>query len=470
MKSIKSLLVFFLFLQSVLLAEKPAPIIFIVDASGSMWGQIEGETKMQIAKNVLQELVGNMPAEQSIGLVAYGHRQKGDCRDVEYLVAADSEDKTVFKNKMAALKPLGKTPLAYSAKLVIDDLRKSGAKATIILVTDGVETCDGDLCQLVKEAKAEGIEFKMHIVGFDLKPEEKAALQCAAEAGDGNYLDASNAEELTEVLNNTTTQTVDAPAPNCHLTATKNGELIDGFIKITDVVSGKELPQKHRTYSDTAKFFLPPGKYEVEVTVLGLENRGMGTIAQPLEVPAEPDGIHNIAFSFDAGSIVFEVTNNGEGWDAIVKIRAVGDTKNVTQGRTYGRPKNFELNGGTYEAEISLLRIKGVEIKQTRTFSMNAHQADTVRINVETGIAYIGAAKDGELMDATVNISKIGSPKSVAAGRTYTSDSSNPKKFILVPGKYKARLNGVTKVIKGMKREFEFTVKAAGEVRKMAEF
>ncbi|MEO1260201.1 MAG: VWA domain-containing protein [Bacteroidota bacterium] len=467
MKSIKSLIVFFLFFQTVLLAEKPAPIIFIVDASGSMWGQIDGATKMQIAKDVLQELVGNMPEEQSLGLVAYGHRQKGDCRDVEYLVAADSEDKNLFNNKMAALKPLGKTPLAYSAKLVIDDLRQNGGKATVILVTDGVETCDGDLCQLVKDAKAEGIEFKMHVVGFDLKPEEKANLQCAAEAGGGDYLDAANAEELSDVLNNTAAQTVDAPAANCRLTASKNGALIDGFVKITDAVSGEQLEQKHRTYADTAAFFLPAGKYNVEVTVLGSESRGMGAITQPFEVSADSTKMNEINFSFDAGTVIFDVTNNGEGWDATVRIKVAGETKNIVQGRTYGRLKSFELNGGTYEAEVLLLKIKG-DIKQTRTFSINANQADTVRVNIETGIAFIGAEKNGELMDATVNIVKIGETKSVAAARTYSSSSSNPKKFILLPGKYKAELVGVTKAIKRIKKEIEFEVKAGGEVTKMA--
>lgn len=66
--------------------QAPSPIIFIYDASGSMWGQMEGMTKMSIASDVLSTIVDLLPANQPVGLVAYGHREKGNCEDVEFLV------------------------------------------------------------------------------------------------------------------------------------------------------------------------------------------------------------------------------------------------------------------------------------------------------------------------------------------------------------------------------------------------
>ena len=66
-------------------APPPADAILILDASGSMWGQIDGVNKIAIARDVLEELVRSLPAAQRLGLVAYGHRTEGDCTDIQTL-------------------------------------------------------------------------------------------------------------------------------------------------------------------------------------------------------------------------------------------------------------------------------------------------------------------------------------------------------------------------------------------------
>ncbi len=117
----------------------PSPIIFIYDASGSMWGQMQDKTKMEIASEVLSKSINNLGKRQKMGLVAYGHRKKGDCEDVELLVDMENDSKEAISSAIKAIKPLGKTPLAYSATMVIDRLRAAQKKATIILITDGIE-------------------------------------------------------------------------------------------------------------------------------------------------------------------------------------------------------------------------------------------------------------------------------------------------------------------------------------------
>ena len=154
----------------------PSPIIFIYDASGSMWGQLEGKTKMEIASDVLSGTIDSLPENQQIGLVAYGHRQKGDCKDVEFLVNVGKNNKAKVNQSLKNIKPLGKTPLAYSAMQVFDTLRVTKMKATIILVTDGIESCGGNICEVVKAAREEGIDFKLHIIGFGLKEGETEEL------------------------------------------------------------------------------------------------------------------------------------------------------------------------------------------------------------------------------------------------------------------------------------------------------
>jgi Ca-activated chloride channel family protein len=154
-----------------------SPIIFIYDASGSMWGQLQDTTKMEIAAEVLSGSINTLVENQQVGLLAYGHREKGNCRDVEFLVKMENTDKDLVNSSLADIKPLGKTPLAYSATQVINRLREADKKATIILITGGIESCDGNICDVVTAARAEGIDFRLHIVGFGLQGEETAQLK-----------------------------------------------------------------------------------------------------------------------------------------------------------------------------------------------------------------------------------------------------------------------------------------------------
>src|SRR5690606_7940965 len=65
---------------------QPSPVLFIYDASGSMWGKIDNKTKKEIASTVLISTVEALPGDQNIGLMVYGHRQKDDCNDIEIMV------------------------------------------------------------------------------------------------------------------------------------------------------------------------------------------------------------------------------------------------------------------------------------------------------------------------------------------------------------------------------------------------
>jgi len=71
-------------------AAKPT-VLIIFDGSGSMWGQIEGKTKIELAKKAMTGVLKEFPEEVDIGLIAYGHRNKGDCNDIELLSPVGSD-------------------------------------------------------------------------------------------------------------------------------------------------------------------------------------------------------------------------------------------------------------------------------------------------------------------------------------------------------------------------------------------
>ena len=181
-------------------ADAPRTIL-VLDGSGSMWGQIEGEAKISIARTVVGDLLGEIPSEMELGLTVYGHRRKGDCGDIESLVPVGANTSAAIRSAVDGIKPKGKTPLSAAVLAAAEELKYTEEKATVILVSDGRETCDLDPCQLGTRLEETGVDFTTHVVGFDVSEEkDKAQLQCLAENTGGTFVSASSATELKDAL------------------------------------------------------------------------------------------------------------------------------------------------------------------------------------------------------------------------------------------------------------------------------
>lgn len=454
MKNIIIFLALFSFLTTVCAQEKPSPILFIYDASGSMWGQLDGNTKKEIASKVLSTTVNNLPDNQNIGLMAYGHRKKGDCNDIELVVDLKNSSKSNITNAVNDMNAIGKTPLARSAAIAINSLQENNTKATIILITDGIESCDGDICDIVSKAKNEGIDFKLHVVGFGLKEEETKELKCAATAGGGKYHDASNANSLSEGLTKATSQTIDKPDGNFSIYATKNGEPVDAWVKVSHIETKKSIDGS-RTYGDSAWIYLPPGDYDV--AIIPLEETDIPGTSIKVTM-SEGDTKHE-NISFDGGTLEVQTSNNGESWDAIVKMKDMNTGAVVANVRTYSTTKTMEVPAGNYRITFQALNMKGLETyTETENIEIKSNSTTKISHDFESGKALIGVQTvDGELIDATVKFYEINSNKSVAAGRTYTSVSNNPKEFLLNPGTYSVKINTLG-VHKGNSKTFSVEV------------
>lgn len=177
--------------------------MIIFDASGSMWGQIDGTSKLVIAKDVVKDTIAKLPENSSIGLMAYGHRTKGDCQDIEVLAEpmSGASNKAFINEAVDNLSAKGKTPLSAAVLQAAQILRYEEDKATVILLSDGKETCDLDPCQVATELGAAGVDFTAHVVGFDIaEPEEIAQLQCLADNTGGQFFSANDADELADAL------------------------------------------------------------------------------------------------------------------------------------------------------------------------------------------------------------------------------------------------------------------------------
>ncbi len=449
----------------------PADLILVFDASGSMWGQIEGQNKIVIARRVVGELIDGLPEDQRVGLVAYGHRREGDCSDIELLAPLGPLDRGGLKSTIDGLNPKGKTPITASLEQAFGAVEASGRGASVILISDGLETCGGDPCKRVRLAKEQGLEFVLHVVGFDVAGEDVSSLECAAQAGHGQFRSAENAAELGSALEGAVAMPVDVPAGGLSVKVIANGELHDAAVFVAPRDPDVE-PVGGRTYAspDTNPRVvrLPGGDYDVTVKAVGLR----GDIEREFEVTIPESEIVERELDFSSGLLSVGVTRNGELSDATVNVMVAGSTRNVSGGRTYAaertNPTRMELTSGTYDVEVKSVEISGDERHTFEGIEVGPNAEAEVAHEFSSGTLALGASRGGELVDSTVNIVSVESGKSVGGGRTYKSATTNPKAWILTPGEYRIDLREVGGA--KARQQITVTIEKGGTVEKMVEY
>jgi len=177
-------------------AANPA-VLFVFDGSGSMWGQVDGKAKIKMAKEAMAGLIRDFPEGTDMGLIAYGHRKQGDCGDIQTLAPVGSSKETIIQ-AINSINPKGKTPLTKSIQFAAEQLKGRDAPTSIVVISDGKESCNADPCAAAKAVREAGVNLKVHVIGFDVKGDEAKQLQCIASNGGGKYFAAGNASELAK--------------------------------------------------------------------------------------------------------------------------------------------------------------------------------------------------------------------------------------------------------------------------------
>jgi len=208
-------------LAACLLSTAPAAVnaqdreraILVLDGSGSMWGRIDGVSKIEIARGEIAQMLTGWDRDIDLGLMSYGHRTKGDCNDIELVVPPRPLDGASFRQAVNAVSPKGKTPLSTAVRMAAEEMRFTEERATVILLSDGLETCEADPCALASALEAQGVDFTTHVIGFDLTDTDARQLSCLAENTGGRFFLAGNSGELTEALAETV-QTIAVAEPD----------------------------------------------------------------------------------------------------------------------------------------------------------------------------------------------------------------------------------------------------------------
>lgn len=179
---------------------KPDTTLIVLDISGSMSESIGAETKIDLAKKILNKLVDSMPASMNVGVVIYG---KTGCEDdsIELLIPIGGGNKKAIKDAINALQPSGSTPIAKTIDKAPEFLKGyEGGANNLILISDGQESCGGDPVDSIKKFKASEYNPQVTVIGLDVDPSTRLQLSKIADASQGVYSDVKDEKDLVKAF------------------------------------------------------------------------------------------------------------------------------------------------------------------------------------------------------------------------------------------------------------------------------
>jgi hypothetical protein len=227
----------------------------ILDASGSMLQRVGGKRRIDIARQVLTELVEKtIPAGTPLALRVFGHKQAGTCQtDLEQALAPLDPVRTAAWIAKVQATNEAKTPIAKSLAAVAQDLGSARGERLVVLVTDGEETCGGDPAAEIERLRAAGTDLRVNIVGFAIADQAlKDTFRNWAQLGGGRFLDAGTEKELGAAL-------VEAVRVPVEAVNTQGQVIANGFV-------------------DGAAMELPAGQYTVQTVGSAPRTIGQATV------------------------------------------------------------------------------------------------------------------------------------------------------------------------------------------------
>lgn len=412
----------------------------ILDASGSMWGQIKGEPKIGIAKRVLIDLVDSLKDRKdlALGIRVYGHqshRKEKNCKDTKLEVPFGTPNPGKARALMKRVNAQGQTPIAYSlleAKKDFDLAAKR--KRTIILITDGLESCDGDPCNVAKQLAASGVDLKIHVVGFDLGPAEMAKLKCLVGPSGGLLLAAGDAAQLKKALGEVIKK---ALGGLLRVVALRENKPIRGAIEVYPAGRKERLVYDRTAIKDTDPGTeLKDGVYDVKVIDEEIETRPTVMLTG---IKIEGGKTVEKKVDFSGGTIKITALLNDKPFTAKIKVYKKDTGEEVASTDTsVDNPQIVKILPGTYDIKVT----DQWRMQQEPSVTYSAVQIDPATIVEKTarfaeGSLKVGATKGGKPLDAAIYVYKQGTGDRQASSDT---SANNPETIPLVPGVYDVKV------------------------------
>lgn len=439
--------------------------IIVLDGSGSMWAQIDGKARITIARETLASVLATLPDDLELGLMTYGHREKGNCDDIELLVEPAAGTAAAIIAAADAINPKGMTPISHSVRLAAEDLRFTEEKATVILITDGLETCEVDPCALASELESEGIDFATHVLGFGLSDEEGQKVACLAENTGGKYLSAKDGAALAEALTATVAQVVaaepvpepkPAPEPVAEYNLQPTASLSEGGPDIVDDkadlvwelhkvgADGGKGEWVATDYYSTFKGAIEPGDYIMTATM------DYASVSQPITITAGKVATPHFILN---GAILKVHPRPSAGAEV---------DENATVELYKGSDDYITTNYGDIDLVVPAgeltLKVEIGEAKSSETFVAKAGETIEKDVVLGVGIAkFVAEYVAGMPVEADIYLEVVEAKKALDGSRkSVTYGYGGKQDFELAPGDYV-----VLYKLAGASGEVPFSIKTA---------
>lgn len=420
-------------------------ILFVLDASQSMLGKWESGTKMDIARKLLINMVDSLSREPNVemALRVYGHQSQvppQDCGDTKLEVPFYKGNGKKIQLTLTSLRPKGTTPIAYSLQKASEDFPDSKTRNIIILITDGVEACDGDPCAVSRDLQQKGIILKPFVVGIGLDPDFKETFNCV-----GRYYDATDEAKFKDVMGVVISQALNNTTAQINLLDTW-GKPTETNVGITFYDLHSKLPRYNFLHTINLKgvpdtiVIDPLADYRMVVHTLPPITKDSVSISP---------GIHNmIGIDAPRGNLLMP-SPRGSQYRDLQYI--VSDTKgNVVNVQKVEKQERY-LTGFYNLTCLTLprLNIDSVEISQNKTTKIQIPEPGIVNLSTyKPGILQVFSLKNNDIQ--------------------YVTNLPEDEKFhsiVLLPGKYMAqyRAQGEHNIFNVVKKEFE--IKSGASVR-----
>lgn len=214
--------------------EKTTRLLFVFDASQSMFGRWDYEQKIFSARKILSNWLDSLSTVNNleVALRVFGDQYPVPpqvCEDSRLVVPFSKDNFGDIKKALREIVPKGTTPITYALEQSANDFPEDiNSRNIIILITDGIEECDGDPCAISLKLQQKGIIIKPFVIGIG--KDFKSTFDCV-----GTFVEAQTEEDfvsalgvvITQALNNSSAQINLLDANNKPLTTNVSVSIYD---------------------------------------------------------------------------------------------------------------------------------------------------------------------------------------------------------------------------------------------------
>jgi Ca-activated chloride channel family protein len=175
--------------------------VIVIDGSGSMWGNLGNEraSKFDLARSTLRLALAKSAPGIRLGLVAFGHRRRSDCSDVETIAPPVPGPAEPILAAIDKLNPKGKGPLALALKEAAKQV-EPGSPGSLIVIHDGPDNCQQDPCTAALEIAKTNPRLAIHVISLALEKADAQRMSCITAPTKGRMFDVRDAPSLSAAI------------------------------------------------------------------------------------------------------------------------------------------------------------------------------------------------------------------------------------------------------------------------------